>query len=285
MNGLPSGLHGAYTYEGARRELGERRLRSAVDNGELIGFGRGVLLEAHRALDVRTRAAGGLLLTGGVGVLVGPTAAMLHGCTATGGFPVHVLVPHRYRVRSRFGLVVRQGRIRAEDVVELEGLPVHRLEVTIAELLRSAPRRAALACADQALRMIAKGRREAFRAEVRRVLAAEPDRRGTRRAGALLDLATGRPVSPAESTLLLVLADAALPPPECGYRIGARTVSFAWPDRRIAVDYHGRRSPPPDRELTSRGWRVINAGVDDLDEPTTLSRTLRTLLLEDRVAA
>jgi hypothetical protein len=286
MNELPGALHGAITYSEARRELGERRLRSAVDSGALVGFGRGVLLDARRVLDVRTRAAGALLLTGGTGVLVGPTAAMLHGCTATGGFPVHVLVPHHLRMRSRVGLIVRQGRIRQEDVLDLDGLPVHRLELVLGELLRTAPRRAALACTDQALRALPEEQRPRLLTRIRQALAEAPDRRGIRRADTLLSLATGRPSAPAESALLLVLADAGLPVPICGYKIDGRPVTFAWPDRNVALRYHGRRSPPPtDLVLARRGWRVVTAGLADLDEPTALFRRLRTALHRATAAA
>ncbi|HEY0804389.1 MAG TPA: hypothetical protein VGD84_04970, partial [Pseudonocardiaceae bacterium] len=46
------GRHGAYTHGFARERLGDGRLRTAIETGELVGFGRGVLLDARRVLDL-----------------------------------------------------------------------------------------------------------------------------------------------------------------------------------------------------------------------------------------
>lgn len=293
------GLHGAYTYRFAREALGDYGLRTAVESGELLGFGRGVLLDARRVLDLRTRSAGALLLTGASGVLTGPTAAALHGCTAIGGFPVHVRVPYTRRIRSRGGLVVHQGDVAADDVTTLDGLRVLAVDLTIAEVLCTAPRRTALACADQALRALRPEDRPGFASGVSTRLADRLDRRGTKRAGMLLSLATGLPESPAESAFLLVLADAGLPRPVCQYEIldlAGRPrwrLDFAWPDLRVALEYdgyaaHENRSTQDtarDEDLRRRGWRVIRADAQDLTDPTALYTRLRAALHQQTKAA
>lgn len=299
MIDTPDGLHGAHIQRQARIALGAYGLRAAIEMGQLVGFGRGVVLEAGRVLDLRTRSAGALLLAGPSGVLVGPTAAVLHGCTATGGFPVHVLVPHSRRIRSRAGMVVHQGHVNEADVVQLDGLRVLRLEIVIADLLRTAPRRTALACADQALKPLSVDARTRFRAEIARILAVQADRRGTRRGRQLLDLATGLPESPAESAVLLVVVDSGFPLPVCQYAvddIGGGTryrLDFAWPELKIALEYDGyeahlgRAAADAAREadLRRRGWLVVRAVASDLRDPTDLVIRLRDAFQCRRFAA
>lgn len=278
------GQHGAYTYRYARRQLGDAALRTAIEARELVGFGRGVLLDARRVLDPRTRCAGALLLAGGDAVLVGPTAAALHGCTAVGGFPVHVRVPHDRRVRSRGGMVVHQGRVAPGDLTALDGLRVLTLPAAITEILCSAPRRAALAATDQALHPLRPEDRPAFLGDVAERLAMRLDRRGVRRASTLLGLATGLPESPGQSAILLVLADLGFPLPTCQFEVHGRPhLDFAWPASRIALEYRENdgtvdADPPPD-------WTVISADAQDIADPAALAGRLRTAFRSHECAA
>jgi hypothetical protein len=284
------GMHGAYTYQYARATVGEYQLRIAVEAGELIGFGRGVLLDTRRVHDLRTRCAGALLLTNGV--LVAPTAAALHGCTAAFGFPVHVRVPYSRRLRSRGGLVVHQGdELPDTDVTMIDGLRVLAADLAIADLLCTAPRRTALACADQILRPLRPEDRAGFVQDVAQRLAVRTDRRGTRRAAEILALATGLPESSMQSALLLVLADAGLPQPECQYAIHGRSglvwhrLDFAWPHARVALECdEGIETDTREEELQTRGWHVIRADAQDLADPTELCRALRTALISSKAA-
>jgi hypothetical protein len=301
------GLHGAHTYQGARAALGGYQLRLAVEAGELVGFGRGVLLDARRVLDLRTRCAGALLLTGPDGVVVGPTAAALHGCTAVGGFPVHVKVPYSRRIRSRSGLVVHQGEVRARDVTVLDGLRVLPLDLAVAEVLCVAPRRTALACVDQAMRGLRAEDRSVLTDDIAARLAGRVDRRGTKRAGLVLSLATGLPESPAQSAMTLILADAGLPRPVCQYEVCDRSglvrwrLDFAWPELRVALEYEGegtevtwdrdpaqhptRSAAAKEQDLSRKGWLVLHADVEDLADATLLLIRLRSALNQRRNAA
>lgn len=286
------GLHGAYTHRFAREIWGDTRLRAAVESGELVGFGRGVLLDASRVLDLRTRCAGALLLTGGVGVVVGSTAAALHGCTAVGGFPVHVRVSYTYRIRSRTGLIVHQGPLPPEDVTVLDGLRVQPQDLAVAEVLCASPRRAALACVDQALHGQRAEDRPGFVADVIARLAARADRRGTRQAAAVLSLATGLPETPMQSALVMVFADCGFPPPVCQYGLLDSTgrvrhvLDFAWPERRVAIECTDESAPgASDDELNRRGWLVLRADAHDLADPTPLCTRLRTVLRDGKAAA
>jgi hypothetical protein len=295
MNEIPGGLHGAYPYENVRTALGSYRLRAAMDNAEYVCFGRGVLLEGNRTLDLRTRAAGALLLAGPDAVLVGSTAAVLHGCTAVGGHPVHVRVPYLRRVRSRDGLVVHQGPVAEPDVELLDGLRVLRPEPLLAEVLRTESRRGALACADELLRGLPEPDRPAFRAEVVRAIAGHADQRSVRRARYLFNLATGLPETPAQSALLLIVVDAGIPAPVSQHPVadahGRRhRLDFAWPEQRIAIECEADdgwpiRDPARDAHLRRQGWMLLHARTADLPEPAVLLDRIKDAFARRHAAA
>jgi hypothetical protein len=295
MTEIPGGLHGAYPYENVRTALGNYRLRAAMDNAEFVCLGRSVLLDASRTFDLRTRAAGALLLAGPDAVLVGSTAAVLHGCTAIGGHPVHIRVPYLRRVRSRDGLVVHQGPVAESEVEQLDGLRVLRPEPLLAELLRTESRRGALACADELLRGLPEPDRLAFHAAVDAVLAEHPDRRRVRQARELFDLATGLPETPMQSALLLIMADAGIPPPQCQHPVTdaagrPHRLDFAWPERRIAVECEAddgwpMRDPAREAHLRRHGWLLLHVRAADLHEATALLDRLKEAFTRRQLAA
>lgn len=149
----------------------------------------GVVVPEHRVRDPLTRAAAALLRAGPAAVLAGPTAAAMHGCTAADGDTLHVAVPYDRQVRSCPGLAVRQAWVRESDVVELDGLRVQALDVALAELLCTGPQRMALASLEQALGHFPAAAAEELRGLVGERVARRRDRRGTRRATGLLELA------------------------------------------------------------------------------------------------
>jgi hypothetical protein len=279
---LPAGLHGAYLRPDLEAHLGRSRLRSAINEGRLLSYSRTVVIMRDRMQDLRTLSAAALLMAGPEAVLTSHTSAHLHGCTAADVDRVHLLISYDRKLRLRPGLAVHYGNYDPADVVELEGLRCLTLDATIAELLCRGRRSTALACADQAL-AFADGRGE-FKADVAARLADRPDPRGKRRGEFLLDIATGLPESPPESWLLLKIVDAGFPAPEPQYRIhdlAGRLIyrlDFAWPDRRVAVEYDGyeahehrhRQDTARDEDLHRRGWKVIRADASDLRDPTRL---------------
>jgi hypothetical protein len=179
------------------------------------------------------------------------------------------------------------------------GMPVFVLDLVIADLLCTAPRRLAFACADQALAALPASRREAFRAAVDKRLVARDDRRGTRRAEVLLALATGKAESPPESWLLLLVADAGFPLPEPQFEVRhldgrvLYRLDLAWPELRIALEYdgyeahEGRAEADTERDLrlAGRGWIVIRVRSHDLGEPERVLGELRRAHASRRHAA
>jgi hypothetical protein len=279
--------------------IGLPAVRSLVSSGRLVRFSRQVLVDRRYMTELPTRAAAALLTAGPRAVLTTHTAATMHGCTAADLGVIHVLVGYERQVRRRDDFVLHQGLFEEQDVLKIAGLRVLALEVVIAELLCTAAGSTALACADQAFAGLNPNVRAEFRAEVDHRIGCRPDSRGRRRAGVLLDLATGLPESPAESWLLLALFDSGLPVPEPQFPVceldgrERYRLDFAWPEPMIAVEYdgyaaHAGRSEQDalrDEDLRRRGWLVIRATVDDLRNPARVVSAVRGAFSRRRFAA
>ncbi|MEU4742228.1 DUF559 domain-containing protein [Actinosynnema sp. NPDC023658] len=290
---LPPGLHGAYPRTRLHDHLGVQALRRAISDGRLVSYCRTVVIQRERMADTRTRAAAALLMAGPDAVLTSHTAVWLHGCTAAETNRIHILLAHDRRLRPRPDVAVHYNQYDPADVVEVEGLCTLALDCALADLLcRARHRSTALACADQALGALPPPQRAELKADLTMRIATRRDYRGKRQGVFLLDLATGLPESPAESTLLLIIAEAGLPLPEPQYSIrdlDGREIwrlDFAWPEARVALEYDGyaahvdkaQADRARDEDLRRRGWKVLRAGASDLRDPTELFRHLSVQL-------
>ncbi|WP_367135219.1 DUF559 domain-containing protein [Saccharothrix sp. HUAS TT1] len=286
---FPSGLHGAYSRTRLHDRIGSQALSRAIRDGHLVSYCRTVVIQRERMTSLRTRAAAALLMAGPDAALTDHTAVWLHGCTAAETNRVHVLLNYDRRLRPRRDLAVHYHQFDPADVVEVEGLRCMVLDFALTDLLcRGRHRSTALACADQALGALPPQQRAEFKSDLAVRMAARRDHRGRRRGAFLLDLATGLPESPAESTLLLIIADAGFPLPEPQYSIRDLDdreiwrLDFAWPDARVALEYDGYAAhvdkaaadQSRDEDLRRRGWKVIRADVSDLRNPVHLFRQL-----------
>ncbi|WP_083752239.1 DUF559 domain-containing protein [Saccharothrix sp. ALI-22-I] len=290
---FPPGLHGAYPRTRLHDQLGLQALRRALSDGRLVSYCRTVVVQRERMTSLHTRAAAALLMAGSDAVLTNHTAAWLHGCTAAETNRVHILLSHDRRVRPRPDVAVHYHHYDPADVVEIDGLRTMALDYAIAELLcRGRHRATALACADQALGALPPQQRVELKADLTVRIATRRDLRGRRQGVFLLDLATGLPESPAESTLLLIIAEAGFPLPEPQYSVRdlddreVWRLDFAWPDARVALEYDGYAAHVDkadadharDEDLRRRGWKVLRADVSDLRNPTRLFRHLSAQL-------
>jgi Protein of unknown function (DUF559) len=296
---LPSGLHGAFRRDELVRQVGLPNVRVLLKGGQLVRYSRDVLIDRRYLFDLLTRAAAALLFVGPRAVLTSHTSALLHGCGAADSGTVHVLSGYDRKARLRPGLALHQGLIDQDDLLELHGLRVLRLEAAITEMLCTAERGVALACADQAMAPLGGGSRAEFRAEIDDRLSRRADPRGTRRGEALLRLATGRAESPAESRMLLALFDAGLPVPSLQHSIldlagrERYRLDFAWEEPRVALEYDGHEAHEDrvlddaarDADLRARGWRVVRARAADLRDPGRVVRALRAEFARRRFAA
>ncbi|MGP4015573.1 hypothetical protein [Saccharopolyspora sp. 5N708] len=185
-------LHGAMTSGDAERLLGRAELAAGLAEDQWVEPWFGVVVPATRVHDPLTRAAAALLRAGPYSVLSGATAAAIHGCDSAADDVVHVTIPYHRELRSQPDLAIHQAWIRECDVVELDGLRTQALDVAITELLCTGPNRPALDCLEQALAQLGETA-DQFRALVGERLARRRDRRGTRQAAALLQLAWSKP--------------------------------------------------------------------------------------------
>lgn len=284
MASLPDGLHGAHLRAELTASIGPPALRRAMRDGRLASFSRTVVVDPRRAADFHTRAAAALLSAGQRAVLTGHSALALHGCTAADVAPIHVLVPYGCKPRPRAGVVMHHGHFEDQDVEEIGGLRVLAMDAALAEVMSRGNRRAGLALADQALRLLPDNERSEFLAWVEERIRARPDPRGRRQASALLNLATGLAESPAESWTLLTLVDGGLPIPEQQVRITdidgneIYRLDFAWSEVRVGVEYDGYEShegrqdvdAARDADLQRRGWIIVRADAGDLRDPQRL---------------
>jgi len=296
---LPEGLHGAHRHADLVDAIGRAGVRSLLRTGELMRYSRQVLIERRCALDLPTRAAAGLLLVGPESVLTSHTAALMFGCGAADRGTIHVLSRYHRKVPVRPGLALHQTFFDESDVLDLDDMRTLCLEAAITELLCTAYRPLALACTDQALASLDPEFQGLFHAELDDRLASRLDRRGTRRARALLRLATGLPESPAESFVLVALYDAGLPVPTPQFSVrevdghARYRLDFAWEEPKIALEYdgveahHGRELADArrDADLRSRGWLVIRARAADLRAPERMLGELRAAFARRRYVA
>jgi hypothetical protein len=282
------GLNGASARAAAVAKFGERPVRTATEQGEVVSPWRGVLVEARRATDPLTIATAGWLAGGPRAVVVGTTAAFLHGCRSIAATPVHIAVPYETRRRPRPGLHVHNAVGLESDRQVVHGLPVLNLERVVTDLLcRMAPS-GALALADEVLAGVPAIERADWRTRIARRIAQRPDNRGTRVGLLLLELATGRSRSPAESWLLWRIVDLGFPIPEVNWWVPDISgqplycVDLAWPLLRILVEYDGYAAHAGredadgarERDLRGRGWIVIRVRSDDLAEMGRVEREL-----------
>ena len=285
---IPGSLHGACTRAQAFAALGRYGSRVAVASGHLVPLWRGVLVDPARMLDPWTRAAAACIVVGPTAVLCGLTALRLYGCTAAESSTVHVITPYNRWSRCHDGLRVHQGRVAADSVVGLDGLPIVALDLAVSDVLCTVPRRLALACADQVVATRPRAEHARFVKQIAERLASRADRRGTRRANGLLELVNGAAESPPESSLRLIVVDAGFPVPEVQYEV--RTIDgfvvwrldMAWPQVRVALEYDGfaahagreLRDAARDEDLERRGWQVVRATAADLRDPGCVLREL-----------
>jgi len=282
------GLNGATARAAAVAMFGERHVRMALDQGEVASPWRGVLVEARRATDPLTIATAGWLAGGPRAVVVGTTAAFLHGCRSVAATPVHVAVPYETRRRPRPGLHIHNAVGLESDRQIVHGLPVLTLERVVTDLLCRLPPSEALALADEVLAGVPAIDKADWRTRIAKRIANRPDNRGTRVGMRVLELATGRSRSPAESWLLWRVVDLGFPIPEVNWWVPDISgqplycVDLAWPLLRILVEYDGHAAhegredadAARERDLRRRGWIVIRVRADDLANIGRVEREL-----------
>ncbi len=186
------------------------------------------------------------------GVIAGVAAAMIHGANR---FDEAAKVELIWRcARPPRGIIVRNERIRSDEIVDIDGIPVTTPERTALDLARYLPRDAAVSHLD-ALANVAG----ISTPDVLPLVDRYPGARGLRQAYVALSLMDGGSSSAWQSQLRLALVDCGLPAPKTHIRVtdGIATafVDMGYEKPMVGVVCGGR---PP--ELLERmGWSIVHA--------------------------
>ncbi|BBY65076.1 type IV toxin-antitoxin system AbiEi family antitoxin [Mycolicibacterium helvum] len=188
---------------------------------------------SERTLDVRTRAAA---LWVPDGIVAGRAAAALHGASWVGAStPVELIGRAR---RRQAGVIVREDRIRSDELMPHGDLVVTTPQRTALDLARHLPRAEAVAHLDALA--AATGIKPA---DVLSLADRYPGARGVRRARAVAPLTDPGAQSPRESWLRLLLIDAGYPRPVTQIPVsdGYTTafVDLGWDEPKIGLEYEG----------------------------------------------
>ncbi|MGY1720978.1 hypothetical protein ACI8AG_18230 [Blastococcus sp. SYSU DS0552] len=235
---------------------------------------------------LRAGAAAQLLVPGAV--VSGKSAAVLWGLPLAGPLDdVELTVPAGSTVCREPGVRARRRHLAAEHVAHRAGIPLTSAELTVVDLAGRGPLDEAVVLVD---RFVDLG---VTRLAWVRETAAAARGRGCRQARAAAELADGLAASPQETRLRLLLHRSGLPRPVAQFSIRdaegfVARVDFAWPYRKVAVEYEGawhgetRQQVAADRRrlnrLTAAGWTVVFVTAADLHDPDRLLTRLAALL-------
>ncbi|HVL86075.1 MAG TPA: DUF559 domain-containing protein [Pseudonocardia sp.] len=232
---------------------------------------RDVHVPADLAQDLALRSRGAYLLAPPHGVLVGHSAAELHGagCSPENA-PAEITAP-RGELRPRRGLIVRQDVLDEDEVCTVAGCRVTTPLRTAWDLGRRLRLVEAVVAVDALARV--------GRFDPAALLRGRPGARGCRRLPRVVELADPRAESPMETRLRLVLVLGGLPAPELQYQVvddrGAvlARLDLAYPDVRLAIEYDGeehfgeernRRDRRRDLAIADLGWDTLRFTRDDV---------------------
>jgi hypothetical protein len=198
----------------------------------------GVYVPRAVATDLRSRIAGAWLWSGRDGIVAGRAAASLHGAEWIDPDTQIELIGGRDR--SPNGIVIRNERIDADEVVEIGGMLVTSPARTALDLGRHLQR-------DEAVRhldALARASRVAP-ADALSLVSRHRRARGLRRAEIALDLMDGGSQSPMETRLRLWYIDAGFPRPTTQIHVtdgfANAYLDMGWEEPKVGADYDGEQ--------------------------------------------
>lgn len=255
--------HGQARAAGMSRHAVQRRL----DTGRWERLHPGVYLGADREYTEEVRLRAAVLWAGEDAAAHGVSAAWWHGLWSELPRTVEVTVPRRRNPGRRPGVAVRRRDLANADVVELRGVWVTEVPLTVLEAA------VALGPAGSTLLDRALQRRVAF-GTVARAHSRNLGRRGSPAASALLTAAADRAASRAERLLVRLLREAGIAGWVLGYAYRDYDIDVAFPAQRLAIEVDGWAwHVSPDRfvrdrqrqnALVNAGWRVLRFSWHDL---------------------
>jgi hypothetical protein len=222
---------------------------------------RGVFAVGHPALTDRGRYAAAVLAGGAGAVLSHRSAGALWGLMAETSM-LDITVPGRRRATQR-GVTVHTGRLRAEDVTRIDGIPTTSLPRTLLDLAEVVSLRELVTCIDRTGNRLRPGLMSSMISEYR-------GRRGLKPLRAALLITRPQEVltrSELERRALALIATAGLPEPEVNVRLHRYEVDLLWRGQRLVVELDGRtwhdtpaardRDYRRDVNLLCRGYSVM----------------------------
>jgi hypothetical protein len=256
---------------------------------EVARLSRDTYVPAGLVGQLRTRLPA-VLLTAPAGAVVSHvTAAAIWGIEVPLQPPsdrrADLTVPLASRAESRSDRRIYRGELPGDDVTTLSGLPVTTPARTWRDLAAVLHQPALLAVTDQLL----DGR--CTREQLENQLARRPRGRGSARAREVLPVGDPLAESPMESVLRWLIHSAGLPPPvlqhpvrdEAGIFLGR--ADFAWPDRKVLVEFDGNIHRERDvfvndarrqNRLIAAGWTVLRfTSADVLGRPDEVIAAIR----------
>jgi hypothetical protein len=255
--------------------------RDQLRSGAWRRLRQDVYADAAVPVDHRLMARGVSLVAPREAALGGPSAAVLWGVAAlaTAEDPVEVVLPPGTRWSPGPGVVVRTARLDGDVVHDGRGLRWTDRVRTAVDLIRRDSGDESVVLLDRLIHADLVTL-DAVRAAVE----ALPRCRGSRVARRTAMLADGLAESPPETRLRLLIHRSGLPIPVAQYVVRAdgrfvARVDFAWPERRLALEYDGAWHGEPDQlpkdrrrlnRLSAADWRVRFVTAADMYRPDEL---------------
>jgi hypothetical protein len=215
----------------------------------------GVYLPKTAITDLRSHTVGAWLWSGRDGIIAGRAAAALHGANwVEAGTPIELIGG---RDRSPSGIIMRNERIDADEVVEIDGMLVTSPARTALDLGRHLPR-------DDAVRHLdaLAGATNVEAADALSLASRHRRARGLRRAGIALGLMDAGGQSPMETRLRLWYIDAGFPRPTTQIHVtdgfADAFLDMGWEEPMVGADYDG------EQHRSSRRRYVHDIGRNEL---------------------
>lgn len=223
---------GVITYDQARAAgLSRRTVQRRVQSGLWRRCGRGVYFVDDRPFSDAARIRAAIWGHGERAVASGLTAAWWHDLSRFAPAVAEVTVPRDSHGRRHDGTRVRRRDLDPADVVELKGLQVTSLPLTVVEA--SVHRGGGARLMDNALQ------RHVDLASLWRAHLRNKGRTGAPRSRLLLQAADGGARSPAERLLHSLLRGAGFTGWEANYRVGGYRVDVGFPGPKVAIEIDG----------------------------------------------
>ena len=252
---------GVITSEQARAAgLSRRSVQRRVQSGQWRRCGRGVYFVDDRPFSDAARIRAAVWGHGSQAAASGLTAASWHGLTRFAPDIVEVTVPRDSHGRRHEGTRVRRRELHRCDVIELKGMRVTSLSLTVVEA--AAQRGGGAKLLDTALQQRHVDLPGLWRTHLR-----NKGRTGAPRSRLLLQAAAGGAHSVAERILHQLLRDAGIGGGEANHRVGGYRVDVGFAAQKVAIEVDGFafHSHPDafqiDRQrqndLVLLGWQVL----------------------------